>query len=148
MTLAGDADRERAIVLLVPRGVHVSVDAGSAFGTRDIQLPDTGRSATRRACGSAPRARAGRCGSGRPSRRPAARGDHDLGCQQRVALGAEGDRVASPRRRRHAGQRSRPARRDDQAVDAAEVEARLQDRLGAAKLQRLRALLKELHKAL
>ncbi len=30
------------VTLLVPRGVHVSVDGGGAFGTRDIQLPDTG----------------------------------------------------------------------------------------------------------
>ena len=30
------------ITLLVPRGVLVEVDGGGAFGTRDIQLPDTG----------------------------------------------------------------------------------------------------------
>ena len=28
--------------ILVPRGVHVSVDGGGAFSTRDIDLPDTG----------------------------------------------------------------------------------------------------------
>jgi hypothetical protein len=30
------------VTLLVPRGVHVSVDGGGAFSTRDIDLPDTG----------------------------------------------------------------------------------------------------------
>ena len=55
------------VTLLVPRGVHVSVDGGGAFGTRDIELPDTGP------VGDAPRLRiltsgpAGRCAS-RPSR--------------------------------------------------------------------------------
>jgi hypothetical protein len=30
------------VTILVPRGVHVSVDGGGPFGTRDIDLPDTG----------------------------------------------------------------------------------------------------------
>jgi Domain of unknown function (DUF1707)/Cell wall-active antibiotics response 4TMS YvqF len=30
------------VTLLVPRGVHVEVDGGGAFGTREIDLPDTG----------------------------------------------------------------------------------------------------------
>lgn len=30
------------ITLVVPRGVHVEVDGGGAFATRDIDLPDTG----------------------------------------------------------------------------------------------------------
>ena len=30
------------VTLLVPRGVQVSVDGGGAFGTREIDLPDTG----------------------------------------------------------------------------------------------------------
>jgi hypothetical protein len=30
------------VTILVPRGVHVEVDGGGAFGTRDIDLPDTG----------------------------------------------------------------------------------------------------------
>lgn len=30
------------VELLVPRGVHVDVDGGGAFGTREIELPDTG----------------------------------------------------------------------------------------------------------
>lgn len=30
------------ITLLVPRGVHVEVDGGGAFGTRAVALPDTG----------------------------------------------------------------------------------------------------------
>jgi hypothetical protein len=30
------------VTLLVPRGVHVDVDGGGAFGSRDIHLPDAG----------------------------------------------------------------------------------------------------------
>ena len=30
------------VTILVPRGVHVSVDGGGAFSTREIDLPDTG----------------------------------------------------------------------------------------------------------
>jgi hypothetical protein len=30
------------VTIVVPRGVHVSVDGGGAFSTRDIDLPDTG----------------------------------------------------------------------------------------------------------
>src|SRR5919108_936958 len=30
------------VTILVPRGVHVSVDGGGPFGSRDIELPDTG----------------------------------------------------------------------------------------------------------
>jgi hypothetical protein len=30
------------ITLIVPRGVHVEVDGGGPFGTREIDLPDTG----------------------------------------------------------------------------------------------------------
>ncbi len=30
------------VTILVPRGVHVEVDGGGAFGTREIDLPDTG----------------------------------------------------------------------------------------------------------
>ena len=30
------------VTILVPRGVHVSVDGGGAFSTREIELPDTG----------------------------------------------------------------------------------------------------------
>jgi hypothetical protein len=30
------------ITLVVPRGVHVEVDGGGAFGTREVDLPDTG----------------------------------------------------------------------------------------------------------
>jgi hypothetical protein len=30
------------VTLLVPRGVHVEVDGGGAFGTREVDLPDTG----------------------------------------------------------------------------------------------------------
>jgi hypothetical protein len=39
------------VEILVPRGVHVSVDGGGAFSTRDIDLPDTGP------VGNAPRLR-------------------------------------------------------------------------------------------
>lgn len=95
MTLAGDADRSRAIVtlrdaavegrltldefadrvelpapsrtsrnvcgtvtILVPRGVEVSVDGGGPFGTREIDLPDTGP------VGDAPRLRIRTSGAG------------------------------------------------------------------------------------
>ena len=30
------------ITLVVPRGVHVEVDGGGPFGTREVDLPDTG----------------------------------------------------------------------------------------------------------
>jgi hypothetical protein len=30
------------VTILVPRGVHVEVDGGGAFGTREVDLPDTG----------------------------------------------------------------------------------------------------------
>jgi uncharacterized protein DUF1707/cell wall-active antibiotic response 4TMS protein YvqF len=30
------------VTILVPRGVHVTVDGGGAFGTREIELPDAG----------------------------------------------------------------------------------------------------------
>ena len=30
------------VTILVPRGVEVSVDGGGPFGTREIDLPDTG----------------------------------------------------------------------------------------------------------
>jgi hypothetical protein len=30
------------VTVVVPRGVHVEVDGGGAFGTREIDLPDTG----------------------------------------------------------------------------------------------------------
>jgi hypothetical protein len=30
------------VTILVPRGVRVSVDGGGAFGSRDVELPDTG----------------------------------------------------------------------------------------------------------
>lgn len=30
------------VTILVPRGVHVTVDGGGPFGTREIELPDTG----------------------------------------------------------------------------------------------------------
>ena len=44
------------VTLLVPRGVHVSADGGRAFGTREIELPDTGP------VGDAPRLRSGTSG--------------------------------------------------------------------------------------
>lgn len=30
------------VTLIVPRGLHVEVDGGGAFGTREIDLPDAG----------------------------------------------------------------------------------------------------------
>ena len=46
------------VTLLVPRGVQVSVDGGGPFGTREIDLPDTGP------VGDAPRLRIRTSGAG------------------------------------------------------------------------------------
>jgi Domain of unknown function (DUF1707)/Cell wall-active antibiotics response 4TMS YvqF len=46
------------VTILVPRGVQVSVDGGGAFGTREIDLPDTGP------VGDAPRLRIRTSGPG------------------------------------------------------------------------------------
>ena len=51
------------VTILVPRGVHVSVDGGGAFGTREIDLPDTGP------VGDAPRLRIVTSGVGRDAAR-------------------------------------------------------------------------------
>ena len=46
------------VTILVPRGVEVSVDGGGPFGTREIELPDTGP------VGDAPRLRIRTSGAG------------------------------------------------------------------------------------
>ena len=67
------------VTLLVPRGVHVSVDGGGAFGTREIDLPDTGP------VGDAPRLRILTSGLGGTLRVKTSR--------ERLGAGREGGRV-------------------------------------------------------